>query len=152
VREITAPSKTHEMDWSEEEEVREEHSNSEKISIQMSVDDNIELMVDDKMVEFVNRVDNEPTLEISNYVQNMSISNNESGRKELTREEKRLRNKCFRDSMEAKIRREKEEYKKLGKVFDKRRICRGKKWKERRVQRQMKGLPVGTLKRPLSDA
>jgi hypothetical protein len=40
VREITAPSKTHEMDWSEE--VREEHSNSGKISIQMSVDDNIE--------------------------------------------------------------------------------------------------------------
>jgi hypothetical protein len=91
------------------------------------VDDNIELMVDDKTVEFVNRVNNESTLEISNYVQNMSISNNESGRKELTREEKRLRNKCFRDSMKAKIRREKEECKKLGKVFDKRRISRGKK-------------------------
>jgi hypothetical protein len=52
----------------------------------MSVDDNIELMVDDKTVEFVNRVNNEATLEISNYVQNMSISNSESGRKELTRE------------------------------------------------------------------
>jgi 23S rRNA pseudoU1915 N3-methylase RlmH len=80
----------------------------------MSVDDNIELMVDDKTVEFVNRVNKESKLEISNYVQNMSISNNESGRKELTKEEKRLRNKCFRDSMKAKIRREKEECKKVG--------------------------------------
>jgi hypothetical protein len=66
---------------------------------------------------------------------------------QLTDEERKLRNKRFREEMKAKLKKEKEDCAKLGVKCNKRRLSKGKNWKQCGIERRLKGLPVGPCKR-----
>jgi hypothetical protein len=122
------------------DEVKHEHKSFDK----NEDDDSLEIMVDESTIEFVNR----STTSMSTWKREEKLSIisdpvSDSEKTELTKEAKALRNKNFRNKMREKIRKERDECKALGKVFDKRRNSRGKKWKQRGIERRKKGLPMG---------
>jgi hypothetical protein len=106
----------------------------------------IELMIDNQTVEFVNRDKDDCISDVIEII-NLSNCSDKVEHYQLTDEERKLRNKRFRDKMRAKLKKEKEDCAKLGIKCDKRRLSKGKKWKRRGIERRLKGLPVGPCKR-----
>jgi hypothetical protein len=137
-RETTPSGETHGMEWGESVKDKADITNN---YIQ---DDTIELMVDDSTIQFVNRSESQED-EINIPLDKLYITNPITGRKRLllNPEDKALRNKRFREKMRAKVRKEREECKKLGIPFKKRRISKGKKQRQRGTHRPKKACPKG---------